>query len=70
MKRPLGDFSQSISEYFATLDKGILFIALLLASVGIVAVSTATAAGGNQKHEVTVQLLGIGVGLLAVLIFL
>ncbi|MBQ1966010.1 MAG: rod shape-determining protein RodA [Clostridia bacterium] len=69
MKRPLGDFSQSISDYFANLDKGILLISLLLASFGIAAVSTATAAGGNQKHEVTVQLLGVAVGLLAVLIF-
>ncbi len=69
MKRPLGDFSQAISDYFAALDKGILWIALLLSALGVAAVSTATAAGGNQKHEVTIQLLGIAAGLLVVFLF-
>lgn len=69
MKRPAGDLMQALADYFATLDKGLLLVALLLSSFGVVTVSSATAAGGNQRHEVMIQLLGIGLGLVVVLIF-
>lgn len=69
MKRPAGDLMQAVADYFATLDKGLLLIAILLSVFGVLTVSSATAAGGNQKHEVTIQLVGIGVGLLVVFVF-
>lgn len=69
MKRPLGDFSYSVSEYFAALDKGLLIVALLLAGFGLAAVNTATAAGSNHDHDMMIQMIGICAGLLVVFIF-
>ncbi len=69
MRRPLGDFSYSVSEYFAALDKGLLIVALLLAGFGLAAVNTATAAGSNHDHDMMIQIIGICAGLLVVFIF-
>lgn len=69
MKRRMGDLSQSLSEYFASLDKGILVVALLLAGIGLASVSTATAAGSNHDHDMMIQTVGICVGILIVFIF-
>ncbi len=69
MRRRLGDFSQSLSEYFASLDKGILVVALLLAAVGLIAVNTATASGSNHDHDMMIQTVGIVIGLAVVVIF-
>ncbi len=69
MRRRLGDFSYSVSEYFASLDKGLLLVALLLAGFGLAAVNTATAAGNNHDHDMMIQTIGICVGLLIVFIF-
>ncbi len=66
MKRRAGDFFQSVSDYFTTLDKGLLLVALMLSTVGLIAVNTATAAGNNNRHDMTIQILGIVVGLVAV----
>ncbi|MBO5214183.1 MAG: rod shape-determining protein RodA [Clostridia bacterium] len=69
MKRRLGELSLSVSEYFASLDKGILLVSLLLAAFGLAAVNTATAAGSNHDHDMMIQCIGIGVGLLIVFAF-
>lgn len=69
MKRRLGDLSFSVSEYFASLDKGLLLVALLLAGFGLLAVNTATAAAGNHDHDMMIQTVGICVGLLVVFVF-
>lgn len=68
MKRRVGDFTQSVSDYFANLDKGLLLVVLLLSGVGLLAISTATAAGAMQEHYVLTQLGGISVGLVFVFI--
>ncbi len=69
MKRRMGDFTQSVHEYFASLDKGLLVVALLLAGFGLASVSTATAAASNHDHDMMVQTVGICMGLVVVLIF-
>ncbi len=69
MKRRFGEFSLSVSEYFSSLDKGILLVSLLLAAFGIAAVNTATAAGSNHDHDMMIQSVGICVGLLIVFVF-
>lgn len=69
MKRPVGEFSRSLSEYFASLDKGILLVAFLLTAVGLVAVNTATAAGTMQQHYMTTQIAGIAAGLVIIFVF-
>ena len=69
MKRRFGEFSLSVSEYFTSLDKGILLVSLLLAAFGLAAVNTATAAGSNHDHDMMIQTAGIGLGLLIVFVF-
>lgn len=66
MRRRSADFSKAISEYFSAIDKWILLLSVALSAVGYVAIATATAA--KQERYVTVHLLGVVVGLAAVLI--
>ncbi len=68
MKRRAGDFAQSVTDYFTTLDKGLILVALLLAAVGLIAVNTATAAGANHRHDMMIQIIGISVGLMGVFV--
>ena len=69
MRRRVGDLFQSVTEYFTSLDKGILLVAILLSAFGLAAVHTATAAGSNHDHDMMIQTIGICVGLLVVLVF-
>ncbi len=68
MKRRAGDFSQSVTDYFTTLDKGLILVALMLSTVGLIAVNTATAAGSNHRHDMMIQIIGIVAGLVVVFV--
>lgn len=68
MRRRAGDFLQSVSDYFSSLDKRILVVALLLSGIGLLAINTATAASAANKSYLITQVGGIAVGLVIVFI--
>lgn len=68
MGRRYGDFSKSVSDYFAGLDKGILLLSLALGFFGLVSINTATAANVLHSRYVTVHLIGMAAGIVIVFI--
>jgi len=68
MGRRYGDFSKSVSEYVASLDKWLLFLSLALALFGLAAINTATAANALHTRYVTVHIIGMAAGLLVVFV--
>ena len=65
---PRRNFSKSVSDYFAGLDKWILVISLALSAFGLFDISTATAAKALHDRYVTVHIIGLLFGLLVVFV--
>ena len=68
MRHRMGEFSKSLSDYFAAFDKRLLVIALLLSGYGLLAINTATASKALHNRYVLVHLLGVVAGLLVVFV--
>lgn len=68
MRRRMGEFSKSLSDYFAAFDKRLLVISLLLSGYGLLAINTATAAKALHDRYVLVHLLGVVGGLFVVFV--
>lgn len=68
MGRRGGDFFNAISDYFASLDKWLLGISLVLALFGLAAINTATAANALHNRYVYIHIFGIFAGLAIVFV--
>ncbi len=66
--RRRGDFMQAIGDYFLSLDKWLLAVALILSLFGFVAIHTATASNPLHDRYVLTHIIGIAAGLVIVFI--